>query len=406
MKKIIYIGNFSFPLGNAAGKRVYGNGKLFRELGFEVVFIGVDRDIDRYCKLEETEKEYDGFIYYNFPYPKSNVSWINYNMLYKILTEFICNKILIENIDMIIYYGSPSLSLFINKLIRYSRNNNIRIISDCVDWLTVKTNNPIFNLIKWADNTYQKAYLNKRVDGVIAISKFLKAYYSNAKIKTVIIPPLSPIDSNSIRTNNHESNLIVYAGIPFRKGQVVKDLKNLKDRIDKTIILLYKAKEKGVRFKFNIYGFTENEYLEAIPSQRVFVKGLGKDIEFLGLKPNEEVTEEIAKADFTILIRDVNRDTTAGFPTKISESLSYGTPVITTKTSDLESYVLEGENGFFLNGDDESVSKIVNILQLSKDKIYKMKLNCHEMKIFSYKLFKDDMEYFLKDIRYKQINGG
>lgn len=30
-KTVLYIGNFSFPLGNAAGKRVYANGKMLKE---------------------------------------------------------------------------------------------------------------------------------------------------------------------------------------------------------------------------------------------------------------------------------------------------------------------------------------------------------------------------------------
>lgn len=396
MKKIIYIGNFAFPLGNAAGKRVYGNGKLFKELGYEVVFIGVDRNIESYCKLEETEKEYDGFKYYKFPYPNSSISWINYNRLFKSLVEFFNERIDVKSIDMIIYYGSPSLSLFINKLIRYSRHNNIRIISDCVDWLTVKTHNPIFNLIKWADNTYQKAYLNKKVDGVIAISKYLGAYYKKAGVKTVVVPPLSPIKYDFVDGNN-SSKTIVYAGLPFRKGEVIRELSTLKDRIDKTILLLYKAKKKGANFVFHIYGFTKDEYLHSIPSQVEYVEGLASSIKFHGMKANHEVTEEISKADFTILVRDVNRDTTAGFPTKVSESISCGTPVITTKTSDLEEFISIGKNGYFLEFDDEKAfSEIYDILNLDNKRISMMKANCRNDNPFYYKHYVETMKYFLK----------
>ncbi len=38
MKNVLYIGNFSFPFGNAAGKRVYANGKILKELGYDVNF--------------------------------------------------------------------------------------------------------------------------------------------------------------------------------------------------------------------------------------------------------------------------------------------------------------------------------------------------------------------------------
>lgn len=395
MKKIIYIGNFSFPLGNAAGKRVYGNGKLFKELGYEVIFIGVDRNNESNCELEYTEKEYDGFKYYNFPYPKNRSSWIKYNRLYKVLVEFLDKKLYIKDIDMIIYYGSPSLSLFINKLIRFSRNNNISIFSDCVDWLTVKTKNPMFNLIKWADNTYQKAYLNKRVDGVIAISEFLGTYYKRAGIKTVIVPPLSSVKYDLVDVNNSRKR-IVYAGLPFRKGEVIGDLSTLKDRIDKTILYFYKAKRNGADFVFNIYGFTKEEYLNSIPSQKEYIEYLGDSIEFHGMTVNDEVTEEITKTDFTILIRDVNRDTTAGFPTKISESISCGTPVITTKTSDLNKFIIHGENGYFLDFDEKKASReIYEIMNLDKKIIAKMKANCHNDNPFFYQRYIETMKIFL-----------
>jgi glycosyltransferase involved in cell wall biosynthesis len=399
MKKVLYIGNFDFPDGNAAGKRVYANGKILKEIGYEVVFIGLAKNMDNYINLDDTEKEYDGFKNYNFSYPINNLSWINYNKTFISLVEFIDRRMDLKTIELIIYYGSPSLSLFINKLIKYAKKNRIKIISDCVDWLTVKTNNPFFDLIKWVDNTYQKAYLNKNVDGVIAISKYLKVYYEKAGKKTVIIPPLSPTEFGRIETNGQDYKVIIYAGIPFRKGREIKDINTLKDRIDKAIKLLYEAKEKGANFTFNIFGFTKDEYLISIPSQKKYVEGLSSSIVFHGMKSNSEVVEEIAKADFTMLIRDINRDTTAGFPTKVSESISYGTPVITTKTSDIEFYIQEYKNGFFLNENGESnVNKLVDILTISRSNIRTIKEFCIEQNPFLYSKYVTKLKEFIVDI--------
>ena len=44
-KTIVYIGNFFFPNGNASGSRVYGNGCIFRDLGYNTVFIGLDNNL-------------------------------------------------------------------------------------------------------------------------------------------------------------------------------------------------------------------------------------------------------------------------------------------------------------------------------------------------------------------------
>jgi glycosyltransferase involved in cell wall biosynthesis len=396
---VLYIGNFSFPLGNAAGKRVYANGKILKELGYEVNFIGMSKEISNLQTLEVTKNEHEGFVYYNLPYPNKSIDWVNYKNIFTDLVKFLTDTKIIDDLALVIYYGSPTLSVFNTKLIKFCRKHDIKVVADCVDWLTIRTNNPLFDIIKWADNTYQKAYANKKADGIIAISSYLDDYYRKFGCKTVIVPPLSPVNYKipDVTLINGNKKTITYAGLPFRIGQQLIDCKTLKDRIDKTIILLHYAMKDGCNFVFNIYGFTKEEYLQAIPEQKVYVDELKENIVFHGLKLNSEVVESIINTDFTILIRDINRDTTAGFPTKVSESISCGTPVITTKTSDLENYIIEGENGFFIDIEDEknSVRLLEKILKLDKEEIKKMKRNCIESKAFHYENYAKKLDEFL-----------
>ncbi|MBX9974446.1 glycosyltransferase [Cytobacillus firmus] len=399
-RTILYLGNFSFPLGNAAGKRVYSNGKMLRELGYKIIFIGMNKEVDSLKPLTDTKNMHDGFTYYNFPYPSKNIEWMNYQQIFSSLIKFLKSEKIIDDLALVIYYGSPAVSLFNTKLIRFCKKQDIKIVTDCVDWLTTKTNNPFFNFIKWADNSYQKAIANKKTDGVIAISSYLSNYYKKQGNKTVIIPPLSPDDNTfEVLLNNSTTKVITYAGLPFRKGQLVTDYSSLKDRIDVMINLLYQAKLSGCRFIFNIYGFTKEDYLIVLPSQKEYIDMLGDSVVFHGHKTNEEVVEKIRNSDFTILIRDVNRDTTAGFPTKVSESISCGTPVITTSTSDLEKYIEEGKNGFLLNMDENiSANQICEILNINTEEIHKMKNYCKESNPFHYKKFEGTISDFLKDI--------
>lgn len=400
MKTVLYIGNFFFPLGNAAGKRVYANGKVFRELGYKVIFIGQDNQLSEDRSLKSTENIHDGFYHYTYSYPKSNVDWFKYKKAFKMLVDFVTEENLTEDLDFVVFYGSPRFSLFNKLLIKYFEKKNIKTIADSVDWLSTNTNNIIFNIVKTFHYNYQNMYINKRADGVIAISKYLEAYYKKSGQKTVVIPALSPVLHECVEVNDKNDKVIAYAGIPFRKGQAIKDLSTLKDRIDLTIILLFNAKEKGANFIFNIYGFNKDEYLEAIPSQKEYVDRLGTSIIFHGLKPNNEVTKEITKADFTILIRDVNRETTAGFPTKISESISYGTPVITTKTSDLDCYIIDGENGVFIDISNFSVAvdKVTGVLLQEKEDIINMKKKCLESGPFDYKKYVDSLSFFIGNL--------
>lgn len=401
MKKIIYLGNFSFPHGNAAGKRVYANGKAFKEIDYETIFIGTDHNIsNENLKLSNTNESFDGFEYYNFAYPKSGLSWLKYKKTFKMFKKFIEEDIGLNNIEMVIFYGSPSLSLFISEIIQYCRSNKITVISDCVDWLTVKTSNPLFNIVKYIDTAYQKVHLNCQVDGLITISSYLENYYKDKGMITVTVPPLTPTINKKIIINNHSYKHIVYAGIPFRKGEQIKDINTLKDRVDKIIIMLNEVSKRGGDFKLSIYGFTRQEYLTAIPSQKKYVEGLGDKLIFRGMRPNSEVTEVIKKADFTVLFRDKTRDTMAGFPTKVSESISFGTPVITTKTSDLNNYIIDGKYGFFidLTNKDIALNKLTQVINMKKNSIMAMKKECLNSELFSYYRYTEKINDFFKKI--------
>jgi hypothetical protein len=225
-------------------------------------------------------------------------------MYFNNFKDFLVSENIKQDLEAIIYYGSPTLSLFISKLLKYCKQNEIKVISDCVDWLTPRTANPIFNVIKWADNTFQKTYLNRRTDGLIVISKYLNNYYKSFDKKTLIVPPLAEkIYANQSYLNMNEK-IITYAGIPFRKGEKISNVESLKDRIDITIELLSDVKDKGTRFIFNIYGFSKEEYIFAVPWQKEIVEKLDKSIVFHGSKSNEIVMKEISKSDFTILIRE------------------------------------------------------------------------------------------------------
>lgn len=371
MKTFLYVGNFEFPYGNAAGKRVYGNGKALKELGYDISFVGLEKNIEDNENLLNNEKIYDGFKYYNFSYPKNNVTWIKFYKAFKKLKELIEKKY--YNVDGIIIYGSPRISMFNYLLVNYCKKHNIKIISDCVDWLSVNTGNKLFDSIKWLDTTFQKRYINIKVDSLIVISSYLKTYYKKYIDNIIIIPPLSTNILNNENENKNEITKFIYAGLPFRKKIKIKNLQYLKDRIDKIIELFYDLKLKKIKFECNIYGFTKEEYLEVLPMHIKKIDFLENSIKFHGHKENKEIITALKKSDFTILIRDIKRDSLAGFPTKVSESLSFGIPVITNETSDLKKYIKNYENGYLLQ-ENKILEGVITILN-NKNNFKKIKEN-------------------------------
>ena len=88
----------------------------------------------------------------------------------------------------------------------------------------------------------------------------------------------------------------------------------------------------------------------------------------------------------------------AGFPTKISESISYGTPVITTRTSDIDSYLQDGEMAVFIDQDD--LKKSAQIIEKKiQQKTYEwMKKKCAYNTVFYYETFEKRMKGFLEII--------
>lgn len=392
---IIYIGNFDFPFGNASGKRVYGNGKLLSHIGYKVIYVGMNRELSPNVKLETTKKEFDGFEYYNFSYPRGMKQWCNYK---SILREFILwmepRK---RNTSAIICYGSPRISRFIIRIARWAKKNDIKVISDCVDWLESRTGNFLFDIAKTVDTYYQKAIANRHVDGVICISSYLESYYRGAGKIAIVIPPLSIYIPKEMDNQENEIITFVYAGNAFRNVEV-KECSALKDRVDKMMELLKLLKEKDLKFILFYYGVEKENYLTAFPKQKDVISYLGDSIKFCGYCSNDIVTERIKNSDFTFLVRDKKKSTMAGFPTKISESISCGTPVITTKTSDIEKYLSDGEMVIFIDQDDLEKSAQIIENKLQQKEYYQMKRNCAYNTIFYYEKFEKRMKGFLEKI--------
>ena len=74
-KKIVYIGKFLFPDGNAEGKLVYSNGRILSELGYDLVFIGVN---EQKINFSKSKFMIDNFESYSIPLNNSLLNILNY----------------------------------------------------------------------------------------------------------------------------------------------------------------------------------------------------------------------------------------------------------------------------------------------------------------------------------------
>ena len=388
-KLIIYTGVFAEPENNAAGKRVYGISLILESLGFDVLLVGKTQNPNYSGRKEYTDHiSFESYPEYGRVKYKGYVAHLK-----KVIDE---QK---EKPVCIIRYGAPGLSIFDNEVLKLAHGMGINVIADVADWLSSDGGNIVFNVIKTLDTYLEKAVYNNKSDGVIAISSYLGSYYKKKVKNVVIIPPIAP----EYKTNTAVNDVIqiMYAGVPFRMGLKVKDVHKIKDRLDVAISTLVEVYKRGFQnFKFKIYGITKEQYLVAFPKQEMILSEIGNAIEFFGRKPMAEIQYELTQSDFSILLREVTRGTTAGFPTKVVESMSCGTPMITTRTSDLSSYIEDGKNGFLVSIDDQGklIEKLSEIINSKKEEIKILKDNCYKNQQFNPAAFKKQMKEFITAI--------
>ncbi len=384
---ILYVGGFELPDKNAAAHRVLSNGKIFRELGYKVVFIDVDKSLQYDSDILTTNKDVQGFECWSLSYPKRTNEWISFLSSINYLNQM---EEIYKDIKLIIAYNYPAIALY--NLKKYGIKNDIKVIADCTEWYSTKGSNLVFKVIKGLDSFYRMRIIQKKLDGLIVISKYLENYYSNLK-NVVRIPPL--VDINEEKWNISKQELrdsfddrlrLVYSGSPGK----------IKDKIANIIDALYELRE-FYNYQMIIVGISKNQFIDNHPSYQEKVEALDNRVSFVGRVSHEQSLIELKNADYSIFIRDKSRLTMAGFPTKFVESITCSTPVITSDSSDIKEYLPDETYGLLLKDSTaDSLKEVLGIIL----KNFNMKNRPHKMnsKMFHYSEYRELMDRMLSNV--------
>lgn len=320
-KRILYIGGFELPDRNAAAQRVVGIAKGFRALGHEVVFLN---SLKKYEETSLRETEYFGFKCYEY----KRESTKDYLLSAKTAIS------MIEKVkpDAVVAYNYPAVAL--ERIRRYCKRNSIKCFADATEWYQAVGENAVYRVIKNLDTAYRMKVVQKRLDGVIAISRFLYDYYKDS-VKTVLIPPTVDLEDEKwiIDVPKQEDVVsFVYAGVPSA----------LKEKLD-TIVSAIEMVSQKHKVILNVVGVTEQQFVEMYN----WHTGIPAAVKFWGRLEHKQVIEIVKKSDWAIILRDNNRVVKAGFPTKLVEAISCGTPVIVNRFSNVSDYI--GNNGIVLD---------------------------------------------------------
>lgn len=379
MNYIIYYGPFQLPDKNAAAHRVINNAKLLKELGYETVFFGCNGDAT--CQIEETRFETSGFDCYEI---KCNSSLEKIKEFSKIdYIKKIHNKY--ANVVAIIAYDlyAPALA----KIKKYCQKNRIAIIADTDEWFGANGNTLIEKVIRMVDSEWRMRLLQPNVDGVIAISKFLSAYYKE-KVTTVQIPPL--VDKSDLKWKRDSNEVTPYLTITY-SGSPGKN----KDRLD--LIIKHLAVIKlDYKLILNIVGITKQQFIENYPDMEGCLTNSKTEITFWGRLSHLDSINIVKQSDFFVFLRNQNKASLAGFPTKFVESISLGVPILTNKTSNIDEFFADGKTGYWIDVNDNQC--FYNVLNKDIEYLKSMKTNINS-DLFDYHNYIDQMQGLIKTFK-------
>lgn len=384
-KVVFFIAHMELPDINALAHRVLANCIALKESGYTPVLIGYSKSTGFSSDIKDTYFKVHGFDCYKLPYPISNFDWFKDTLAYKKMTNLISeylnqgvHSIVCNDIGVTNFWG----------LMKFAKKHNIHMVSDAHDWFDKFSGNIIRRTYKKYDQEIYVKVLKPKIKNVITITNFLYDYYTdNYNCNCIVVPSLSYSEDkrfDNLPEYSYDGTLrYVYSGNPGYKAS--------KDRIDWCVKAF--SKYAPAHARFDIFGISLEKFINQFPELEKYA--LDEKITFHGFCDNTTCLNAIAKADFSVFARLISQPTLAGFPTKFSECLTMGVPTVTTPTSDLKDYIVNGENGFISDeANYDSFEKIfAESCKVTEEQIVNMHMNCKNDKrldCMSYvKIFKD-----------------
>lgn len=377
---IVYVGGFEMPDKNAAAHRVLNNSKIFTELGYKVVFCGIDHEI----KSNADEAiVFDNFESYPLKYPNSNKEWfksqISFEDIKNVLQKY-------TDIKYVIGYNMHALPL--RNLEIWSKSKKIKVLLDVTEWYPNKFSLKPQKFIRWIDTNLTMRLYQKKVDGMIVISSYLQNYYKNYVKNIIVIPPLiDKCDDKWAQEKEYRGDIVEFT----YSGSAANSKTMVKDKIDVIINAMVNVPSK-YSFHFSIVGMSYEDCIKLFPNIKEKLKILGDKVTFFGRVSHEESIKILKRSDYCVFFRDNNRQNIAGFPTKFVECVTIGNGLIVNEFSDLKDY-FPLENSFLLDGItnkdiSEALIKCIRNGQINKN----------PQDIFDYHSYIDNFNLFIKKL--------
>lgn len=336
--KVVFMVNCAFPLGEASSIRAVNLVRLMNKLNCDIHVIS-DYKGDNCEKLPCT---------YEFVGKKPNTFKERIdlkNSAIEKLDEYCENN----KVDIILTNARFDRC---NKIIKISRKHGIRVFIESCEWYNYS--NFKFKFLDYRFWLNQKMiYLDfKKSNGFISISRLLNNFNGKKNI-SVRIPSLIDVKNTKyrIKSNNNKFPIqIVYTGNPGTSKELLNPI----------IEVLSEDEYLRNNIQFNIYGVNKKQVLKNKYVTEKKLEKADKSVIIHGRVAQYLIHDILLKSDYQLFFRPNRKSSNAGFPTKLAESLSVGTPVITNNTGDIELYIKNNINGYILQDlKKETIKKIL-----------------------------------------------
>jgi hypothetical protein len=399
---VIFVGGFEFPDGNAAATRIISIADVFKQAGFDTVLIGVCRDPKMAVgTMRHASSSLADTDVREVRYPQSVREWMR-RLGDTSHVQNLLNGDYAGRVPTIVCYNYPALAQY--RLLRLARRYGGQAIGDISEWYATERSLSVKSVIKNIDTAVRMRIVNKQMDGLIVSSPFLDSYYRSHVMHRIKIPTLverrNTCASAPIVSPDGAPKKLFFAGSGFDAAAIGKTSEGLKDRLDWVLEMLDDPALTGLYY-LNVFGVTKSAFCEVCPTQVDRVERLSDRIKFHGRRPRADVIGYLKISDYAFFLRKPTRVTRAGFPTKFSEAISHGTPVLTNPMENLETFLHDGTNGFSLDLHDRVAASqtLQKALSLSPEAIKALKTACLAQTDFRPHQYVDTVRRFISNMK-------
>lgn len=392
--RVAIVGNFRYPYGDAASNRVTELAKAMSYGDCHVQIVTVQgRDV---ISEQNRRGAREGIT---FEVLENSVSlklgrklaglkrfFSSRDLLLKAL-----NRHLSDGLDLVIVYGSSAW--LAGGVIHWGNKNGIAVVADVVEWYDI--NQCAGGLLGpfYYDSEAFMRRVSLKLDGVIAISEFLKSYYMDRGVKVHKVPGLASVNLEDKSVGSFLCGAgfeVLYSGFPGKKD-VFSPILAAADYFSKS----------AVPVRFTLTGRDLEGAILSAGWSLAEVAALG-NVDVVGWCSDSELAAIRQRADVAVVFRAPGRSSKANFPQKLAEYIAAGKPVIVNDIGDMANYVKGAQCGLVV--EEASGKCLIDAIQkiidgnVALDEMRKAALQC-ALSCFDYRAISSSLVAFLKGVR-------